>query len=125
MLHRVRISKLPAKNVAKGDFRASTYDTQPCCWGTHCSLIKREERETVPAEEIEVKGKMRKRIEWRGQNESQRGRKDKRKWQTCWCCRDQQRACRMVQPSAGKLEHSGPAEKEWPQCHKGSSWEVR
>ena len=83
MLHRVRISKLPAKNVVKGDFRASTYDTQPCCWGTHCSLIEREERETVPAEEIEVKGKMRKRIEWRGQNESQRGGKDKRKWQTC------------------------------------------
>ena len=34
------------------------------------------------------------------------------KWQTCWCCRDQQRACRMVQASAEKLEHTGPAEKE-------------
>ena len=39
-------------------------------------------------------------------------RKRERKWQTCWCCRDQQRACRMAQASAKKLEHTGPAEKE-------------
>ena len=42
---------------------------------------------------------------------SQRWRK-KEKWQTCLCCRDQQRACRMVQVLAEKLEHTGPAEKE-------------
>ena len=34
------------------------------------------------------------------------------KWQASWCCRDQQRACRMAQASAEKLEHTGPAEKE-------------
>ena len=34
------------------------------------------------------------------------------KWQTCWCCRDQKRASRMVQASAEKLEHTGSAEKE-------------
>ena len=34
------------------------------------------------------------------------------KWQTCWCCRDQQRACRMAQASAEKLEYTGLAEKE-------------
>ena len=39
-------------------------------------------------------------------------RKREEKWQTCWCCRDQQRACRMAQASAKKLEHTGPAEKE-------------
>ena len=33
-------------------------------------------------------------------------------WQTCWCCRDQRRACRMAQASAEKREHTGPAEKE-------------
>ena len=33
-------------------------------------------------------------------------------WQTCWCCRDQQRACRMAQASAKKLEHTVPAEKQ-------------
>ena len=34
------------------------------------------------------------------------------KWQTCCCCRDQQRACRMVQALAEILEHTGPAEKK-------------
>ena len=32
--------------------------------------------------------------------------------QTCRCCRDQQRDCRMAQALAEKLEHTGPAEKE-------------
>ena len=38
------------------------------------------------------------------------GRRRDQKWQTCWCCRDKQRACRMAQASAEKLEHIGPAE---------------
>ena len=52
---------------------------------------------------------MEERTGWRGQNESQIGEE---KWQTCWCCPDQQRACRIAQASAEKLEHTGPAEKE-------------
>ena len=36
----------------------------------------------------------------------------KEKCQTCWCCRDQQRACRMAQAPAEKLEHTRPAKKE-------------
>ena len=47
----------------------------------------------------------------RTQRESDR-RRIKEKWQTCWCCRDQQRACRIAQASAEKLEHNGRAEKE-------------
>ena len=47
---------------------------------------------------------------WREQNESQIVGEEK--WQTCRCCRDQQRACRMAQASAEKLEHTGPGEKE-------------
>ena len=39
-------------------------------------------------------------------------RRREEKWQPCWCCRDQQRACRMVQASAEKLEHTGPVEKQ-------------
>ena len=39
-------------------------------------------------------------------------RRREEKWKTCWCCRDQQRACRMAQASAEKLEQTGPAEKE-------------
>ena len=53
---------------------------------------------------------MEERTEWRGQNESQMVEEEK--WQTCWCCRDQQRTCRMAQASAEKLVHGGPAEKE-------------
>ena len=39
-------------------------------------------------------------------------RRREEKWQTCWCCQDQQRACRIAQASAEKLEHTGPAETE-------------
>ena len=39
-------------------------------------------------------------------------RRREEKWQTCWCSRVQQRACRMAQATAEKLEHTGPAEKE-------------
>ena len=39
-------------------------------------------------------------------------RRREEKWQICWCCRDRQRACRMAQASAEKLEHTGPAGKE-------------
>ena len=44
------------------------------------------------------------------ERESDRRRREE-KWQTCWCCRDQQSDCRMVQASAEKLEHIGPGEK--------------
>ena len=47
---------------------------------------------------------------WRGQNESQIDGEN-RMWQTCWCCRDQEKACRIAQVSAEKLEHTGPVEK--------------
>ena len=68
---------------------------------------------------------MEEKTEWREQSENQIGREEK--WQTCWCCRDQQRAFRMAQASAEKLEQTGPAEKkEWPQCHReSSSWQIR
>ena len=39
-------------------------------------------------------------------------RRGEEKWQTCWCCRDQQKVCRMAQVSAENLEHTGTAEKE-------------
>ena len=47
----------------------------------------------------------------RTERESDRRRREEKR-QTCWCCRDQQRACRMAQASAEKLEHTGPAEKK-------------
>ena len=42
----------------------------------------------------------------RTERESDNRRREE-KWQTCWCCRDQQRVCRMAQASAEKLEHTG------------------
>ena len=51
----------------------------------------------------EIRGKMEERTE----RESHSRREEK--WQTCWCCRDQQRT---AQASAEKLEHTEPAEKE-------------
>ena len=53
---------------------------------------------------------MKKSTGWQGQRESQIGEEEK--WQTCWCCRDQQRACRMAQALAEILDHTGPAEKK-------------
>ena len=47
----------------------------------------------------------------RTERESDNRRREE-KWQTCWCCRDQQRACKMAQALAEKLEHTGPAEKK-------------
>ena len=47
----------------------------------------------------------------RTEQESDRRRREE-KWQTGWCCRDQLRACRMVQASVEKLEQAGPDEKE-------------
>ena len=85
------------------------------CPGTHCSLIKQEEREDSSCQICHrVCGKRKDGGEdrvVRTERESDRRRREER-WQTCWCCRDQQRACRMVQASAEKLEHTGPAEKK-------------
>ena len=50
-------------------------------------------------------------MEERIERESDSRRREE-KWQTCWCCRDHLRACRMAQASAEKLEHTGLAEKE-------------
>ena len=47
----------------------------------------------------------------RTERESDRRRREE-KWQTCWCCRAQQRACRMAQTSAEKLKRTKPSEME-------------
>ena len=52
-------------------------------------------------------------MEERTERESDNRRREE-KWQTCWCCRDQQRACRMAQASAEKLG------AYWA-CRKGKS----
>ena len=39
-------------------------------------------------------------------------RKREENYQSRWCCRDQQRACRIAQASAKKSEHTRPSEKK-------------
>ena len=73
--------------------------------------MEQEEKKTVPARsarEIEVKRKMEERT---GGEERKRESDSKREeeWQAYWCYRDQQRACRMAQVSAKKIEHTGHA----------------
>ena len=85
------------------------------CPGTHCSLIEQEEKKDSSCQICHrVSGKRKDgeddRVA-RTEQESDR-RKREEKWQTCWCCRNQQRACRMAQASAKKLEHTKHDEKE-------------
>ena len=85
------------------------------CPATHFSLIEQDEREDSSCQICHRVSDKRKdggedRVA-RTERESDSRRREE-KWQTCWCCRDQQRACRMAQASAEKLEHTGHAEKE-------------
>ena len=60
----------------------------------------------------------------RTERESRRRREGK--WQTCWSCRDQQKACRIAQASAEKLKHTGPAENERvASVLREINWQVR
>ena len=85
------------------------------CPGTHCSLIEQEEREDSSCQICQrVRDKRKDGGEDRAARTEQEpdSRRREAKWQTCWCCRDQQGACRMAQASAEKLMHIGPVEKE-------------
>ena len=87
--------------------------------GIHCSLVVQERRQFLPdLPKFEVKRRR------RSQGGEDKASQIEEKWQTCWCCRDQQTGCRMAQASAEKLEHTEPAEKERMACHKESSWQV-
>ena len=64
----------------------------------------------------------------RTERESDRRRREE-KWRTCWCCRDQQRACRMeaCRPQRKNLSKLGlPKKKRFASVqHRESSWQVR
>ena len=94
---------------------AASFPGRNKCPGTHCSLIEQKEREDSSCQICHRVWDKRKDggedRAARTERESDR-RKGEEKWQSCWCCRGQQRACRMAQASAEKLERTGPAEKE-------------
>ena len=69
------------------------------CPGTHCSLIEQETEDSSCQIYHKVWDKRNDGGEdrvARTEPESESRRREE-KWQTCWCCRDQQRACRMAQ----------------------------
>ena len=84
------------------------------CPRTRCSLIELEKEDSSCQICHRVSGKRKDGGEdrvARTERESDRRRKEE-KWQICWCCRDQQKACRMALATAEKLERTGLAEKE-------------
>ena len=94
---------------------AALFPRRNKCLGTHCSLIVQEERERhflpdLPQSLRKSKDGREDRVA-RTERESDSRRREV-KWQICWCHRDQQRACRMAQASAKKLEQTRPAENE-------------
>ena len=93
---------------------AASFPGRNECSGTHCSLIGQEREDSSCQICHRVSGKRKDGGEdrvARTERESDNRRREE-KWQTCWCCRDRQRACGMAQASAKKLEHTRPAEKK-------------
>ena len=105
---------------------AASFPGRNECPGTHFNLIEQEEGEDSFCQIYQRDRSKKKdggedRVA-RTERESDR----KKKWQTLWCCRDQQIACRMAQASAEKFNVLGLLKsKEWPQCHRECSWQVR
>ena len=57
----------------------------------------------------------------RTERESNKRRREE-KWQTCWCCQERTEWRRLQRKNLnilGLLKR-----KEWPQCHRVSSWQV-
>ena len=96
------------------------------CPGTHCSLIEQEERETVPARsarEMREKGKWR--TGWRGQNESQIEGEEKKSGRLVGAAETSKEHAewrRLQQRNLNILDLL--KRKEWPRCHRESSWQV-
>ena len=96
------------QGIAKGNssaprlasLSAASFPGRNECLRTHCSLIEQEKREDNSCQicrrasnKREDRGKNR---VARTERELERRRRGE-KWQTCWCCRDQQRSCRTAQ----------------------------
>ena len=99
------------------------------CPGTHCCLIEQEREKTVPTRsdtEFKIRGKMEGRTGWRGQNESQTIGEKKRNGRLLGAAETSKECAewRRLQPK--NLSILGrPKRKEWPQCHRESSWQER
>ena len=95
------------------------------CPGTHCSLIEQEREKTVPARsatEFEIREKMEERTGWRGQNESQIVREEKRNGRLVGAAETSKERAEWRRLQRKNLNIMGlPKRKEWPLCHRESS----
>ena len=98
------------------------------CSGTRCSVIEQEEK-TAPARfatEFEIRGKMEERTEWQGQNESQIIGEEKRNGRLYGAAETSKERAEWHSLQRKTLNILGLLKwKEWPQCHRESSWQVR
>ena len=99
------------------------------CPGTHCSLIEQEREKTVPARsatEFEIREKMEERTGWRGQNESQIVREEKKNGRLVGAAETSKERAEWRRLQRKNFNILGlPKRKEWPLCHRESSWQVR
>ena len=94
------------------------------CPETHCSPTEQEEREDKSATKFEIRGKMEERAGWRGQNESQIVREGKRNGRLVTAAETSKERAEWCRLQRKNLSILGLLKrKEWPQCHRESSWE--
>ena len=76
--------------------------------------------------EIEVKGKIKERTGWRGQNESQIGGEEKRNGKLVGAAETNKELAGWRRLQRKYLSILGMLKKKgWPRCHRESSWQVR
>ena len=76
--------------------------------------------------EFEIRGKMEERTGWRGQNESQTGGEEKRNGRLVDAAETSKERAEWRRLQRKNLSILGlPKRKEWPQCHRESSWQER
>ena len=99
------------------------------CPGTHCSLIEKEERNTVPArssKEFEVKGTMEEMTGWRGQNDSQIRGEEMRSGRIVGAAETSKERAEWRRLQQKNVSILGLLKrKEWNRCHRESNWQVR
>ena len=100
------------------------------CPGTYCSLIEQEESEKTvsvrSATEFEIRGKTEERTGRRGQNESQTVGEEKKSGRLVGAAETSKERTEWRRLQRKNLSTLGLLKtKEWPQCHKVSSWQVR
>ena len=103
---------------------AASFPGRNECLGTHCSLIVQEEREDSSCQTYHKASDKRK--DGGGQNESQIEKKQKRSGRVVGAAETSKERAEWHRLQRKNLNILGLLKrKEWPQCHRESSWQVR